>query len=470
MSNTISVIQAAKAARQADIRRQEEAARHARIERERSAQARGQILQEDERFRRIQSRRDEAAARLPDLVIVDSFSWTEVPVEEAGAARLETYLAQVRQGLDRFDNEVTNAIRQAEYRLQRSKDTAAAWRTAQDAEAQWRMNHQTQVELSRRLAQGPFTVTQPTRPDKKAELELVQDFVARLQSAIARQELALAAMRVEARNANRAAQTAGNAISGARSGEKALAEFNAAQVAMARARFDASLLHAMTTHQLHADDLPPGMQRLIKGARHLADEKDWAVSLGDWMAREATRRRDTSRALGMLVTPPEGALEDPALAQRWLQLTPRLQAVMAGHEPMTSDIEAEFEQLGRDAQRQLNHRLSRAACHAQLAQQGMEVLACEDGRELIEIDLHTWLELEEYEGENGEYAATFVLKTDAAEGAPDDEAKTAAVCDQLAKAAGQQIAKVNSDSEVVERKSRITRGRKPTLKSRAMKF
>lgn len=472
MSNTtISVTQAAEAARPADIRRAEAAARTARIERERSAQARNQILAEEERYRRIQERLDAAASRLPDLVVDGSLSWPDAPGEKAGANRLEAYLSGLRRRLDAFEQQVGQAIERAEHILQRRQATAAAWRTSQDAETQWRMNHQARAELSQRLGQTASADALPTRPAKTAELEAVQDHVARLQTAISRQEISLTQMRAEVRKLARAGETVGATIGSVRSGEQALVEHSEAAAAEARSRFEASLALAMSSNDLRFDDLPLGLQRLIEGARRMADEKDWKVSLGDWMAREARRRTDTARALTMLSSPPEGALEDADLAHRWQQLTPRLQAVIAGHESMTGDIEAEFAQLARDAQQSLDARLSRAANFAQLAQQGMSPEECEGGSYIIEIDERTWLELQEYEGESGEYGATLVLKTDAPEGSFDEEAKTAEVCEMLAKAAGQQNTdKVKSDSEVVERKSRITRDRKPALKARAMRF
>lgn len=472
MSNTtISVTQAAEAARLADIRRQEEAARQARIERERSVQARGQILAEEERYRRIQERLDTAASRLPDLTADSRFSWPDAPGEKAGANGLEAYLSGLRRRIDAFEHQVDSAIERAEYILQRRQATAAAWRTSQDAEAQWRMNHQARAELSQRLGQTAPADAMPPRPAKTAELEAVQDHVARLQTAISRQELSLTQMRAEVRKLARAGETAGAAIKDVRSGEQALVEHSKAAAAEARSRFEAGLALAMSSNDLQFDDLPRGLQRLIEGARRMADDKDWTVTLGDWMAREAKRRTDTARALTMLSSPPEGTFEDPELELRWQQLTPHLQAVMAGHESMSSDLETEFDQLGRDAQQGLNARLSRAANLAQLSQQGMSPEECEDGNYIIEIDERTWLELQEFEGENGEYAATLVLKTDAPEGSFDEEAKTAEVCEMLAKAAGQQTTdKVKSDSEVVERKSRITRDRKPALKARSMKF
>lgn len=472
MSNTtISVSQAAEAARLADIRRQENAARQARIERERSVQACGQILAEEERYRRIQERLDAAANRLPDLAADSRFSWPDAPGEKAGVNGLETYLSGLRRRIDAFEHQVDSAIERAEHILQRRQATAAAWRISQDAETQWRMNHQARAELSQRLGQKAPADALPTRPGKTAELEAVQDHVAGLQTAISRQELLLTRMRTEIRKLARAGETAGATIGNVRSGEQSLAEYSETAAVEARSRFEASLVQAMSSNSLQVEDLPLGLQRLIEGARRMAEEKDWTVTLGDWMAREARRRTDTARALTMLSSPPEGALEDAELELRWQQLTPRLQAVMAGHEFMTSDLETEFDQLGRDAQQGLNARLSRAANLAQLSQQGMTPEECEDGNYIIEIDERTWLELEEFEGENGEYAATLVLKTDAPEGSFDEEAKTAEICNMLAKAAGQQTTdKVKSDSEVVERKSRITRDRKPALKARAMKF
>lgn len=473
MSNTtITVNEAAEAARLADIRAQEEAERRARIERERSAHARHQILAQEDRLRSIQNRLDAAASRLPDLRLPPPFNWPEAPGESAGAAALESHLNRVRGYLDTYSLHSNMAIDQAERLLQRRQATAAAWHASQDAEAQWRMNHQALIELGQRLGQAMRTEALPERPSRTAELEVVENHVARMMSAISRQSLALAALRAQARNLARAGKMAGTAVTGVRSGEQALAEFGEEAVAAARARFEHSLQIALSTHALRGDELPPGVKRLVEGARQSAAERDWSIPLSDWMARESARRRDTAKARMMLSSPPEGALEDSGLTQRWHQLTPRLQAVMAGHEPMTGDLEGEYAQLGRDAQRTLNYRLSRAACLARLAREGMEVVEREDGEGLVVIDLsrpETWLEVQEYEGENGEFAATFVLKTDAPEGSFDEEAQTASVCERLGKVT-EGSDKVRSNSEVVERKSRITRDRKPALKARAMQI
>lgn len=474
MSNTtISVSQAAEEARLADIRRQEEAERRARIERQRSAQALNQLLQQEERFQSIQTVLDEASARLPDLRRVSAFEWAEPPSEKAGAAQLESHLSQVRKQLDAFELDVKQAINQAEYQLQRREATAAAWRVGQDAEAQWRMNHQALAELSQRLGQKPRPEAMLGRPAKDAELETVQAHVERLQAAIARQAAALTALRAETITLARAGETAGAPVTGVRGAQEALAQHNAKAVAQSLARFEAGLLQAMASNAVRSEDLPVGVQRLIDGARQMSADKDWSVTLEDWMAREATRRRETARALVMLSSPPEGVTEDSGLSHRWQQLTPHLQAVMAGHETMSSDLEAEFAQLGRDAQRQLNYRLSRAAWFARMASQGLEVVECEDGEGLVVIDLtcpETWLKVQEFEGKNGEFAATLELMTDAAPGTLDEEAQTASVCDRLVKASDQNADKVKAESEVVERKKRITRASKPALKTQAKKF
>lgn len=474
MSNTtISVTEAAQAARLEDIRRAEEAERLVRIERERSVQVRRQILQQEVRFRATQSQLDLASTRLPDLVIPSPFAWPDAPGEKADAARLQAYLSQLSQQLDRFERDVATAVSQAEQRLARRQATAAAWRTTQDTEALWRQNHQALTQLAQRMGQQPRTEAQPQRPGQDAELECVQAHVERLRAAVSRQELALAALRAEARMLSRASDIAGQAVRGTRSGAQALAEHQAEANAKALARFEASLAQALVTNAIRSEELPHGVKRLVDGARQMAHEKDWSITLADWMAREATRRDHTARALAMLSSPPVGVLEDAALAQRWQQLTPRLQAVMAAHEPLSRDLVAEFEQLGRDAQRALNYRLSRATCFARLAREGLEVLERDDGEGLVLVDLscpQTWLEVQEFEGKNGEFAATFVLKTEANEGSLNDEAQTASVCERLGKANVQSSGKVRSESEVLERKSRITRARKPALKSRAMKL
>jgi len=474
MSNTtISVTEAAEAARLADIRRQQEAERRVRIERERSTHMRGQILVQEKRLCRIQSGLDEAASRLPDLELPTAFSWPTSPGEKAEAAQLETYLNRISSQLDAYEQQTTNAIKQAEYRLQQRQATAAAWHNSQDAEVQWRLNNQAIGEMGLRLGQHQNSEAQPSRPTQDAELEVVEDYVARLLSSISRQQFALAALRAQALNLENAGKLAGTVVTGVRSGEQALAEFSADASATARSRFEDSVAQAMAAHAIRSEDLSTGLRRLLEGARQMATEKDWAIPLNDWMAREALRRRDSTRALSMLSAPPEGVLETMDLADRWRQLTSHLQAVMAGHEHMSSDIEEEFIQLERDAQRQLNYQLSRAACLARLAGEGMEVLDREDGQGLVVIDLSrpdTWLEVDEYEGEHGQFAATFVLKTNAAEGSFDEDAQTTSICQRLSKATTQNDEKISSESEIVERKSRITRARKPALKSRAMNF
>lgn len=474
MSNTtISVSQAAEAARLADIRRQEEAERRARIERERSAQARSQLLQQEDRLHTIQTLLDEASARLPDLRMESNFLWTEPPSEKDSASGLESHLGRVRQQLDTFEREVKNAIAQAEIQLQRREATAAAWRTSQDSEAQWHMNHQAMAELSLRLGRQQRTETLHIRPARDAELEVVQDHVSRLQTAIARQMLALNVLRSESRILTRAGETVGIAMSRARSAQEALDQHELQAAAKARARFETSLAQAMASTAVRSEDLPAGIQRLIEGARELSSEKDWSVTLNDWMTREATRSRDTARALLMLSSPPEGVMEDESLSHRWQQLTPHLQIVMAGQEAMSSELEGEFTQLGRDAQRQLNHRLSRAAWFTRMASQGLEVVERADGEGLVVIDLtcpETWLEGEEFRGENGEFAVTLELKTDAAPGTFDEEAQTASICDRLDQSSVNSADKIRAESEVVERKKRISRASKPALKANAQKY
>jgi hypothetical protein len=474
MSNTtVNVRQAAEDARMVELRRQQEAERQARIERALSQEARHQIRQQEDRFRAVQAQLDGAKARLPDLAFHRSFEWPNPPGERADSARLKAYVARVRQQIDEFEGSVTRAVEHAEYQLRRREATAQTWRASQDARTQLRLNQQAMADLCQRLGQPPSAETRVPSPPRSAELETVQTYVADLQAALDAQSGQLLLLRAEAHNLRRAGELAGAAMGPVQGAEVALAAHSAEAATLAHERFDVSLKAAKVAHGMGNDNLPPGLQRLVDSARQMAAEKDWNTTLHDWLAREATRRRDVVRARAMLASPPEGIHESEGLAYRWQQLVPRLQAVMAGHEHLGSDLESEVGQLRRDAQRHLNYLLSRAECFAKLASQGMEVLEREDGQGLVVIDLtrpDTWLEVMEFAGEEGQFAASFELKTDAAPDSLDDESQTASICERLKQATSDTGDKVRSESEVVERKSRITRARKPTLKSRSLPF
>lgn len=98
-----------------------------------------------------------------------------------------------------------------------------------------------------------------------------------------------------------------------------------------------------------------------------------------------------------------------------------------------------------------------------MSEQGFEIFERDDGQGLVVVDLdhpEIWLEATPLEAGQGGFAAVLELKTDV-ESAKDEAKVTDSICTKLARAAEGAKRDVATEAEVIERKSQITRGRRP---------
>jgi hypothetical protein len=205
------------------------------------------------------------------------------------------------------------------------------------------------------------------------------------------------------------------------------------------------------------------MQTQLDAALQQAARHDFRESVTRWIAREKQRRAGVALALELMQSAPEFVHEDPGLSQRWASLAEQLQRIAGGLEDINPSIEREYEQLRADACRLVNAAFTRADWVQAMCEQGFEVLERQDGQGLVVVDLdhpEIWLEATEYENEQGGFAATLELKTDASS-LPQEATITDDVCAKLARAAGSEAPGVSSEAAVVEHESRIKRARRP---------
>jgi hypothetical protein len=453
--------EARKAARRAAQRAEEQRRREEALRR-RIAAANRIIADEESRFQSVVARLDAAARRLPDLAL----KAPELPALSSGIAqdpaRLEAYAAALKAEVENFSRRLDGAIAEAERLLERRLKKAAAWRTAADLERQMEWCAQASREAAARLRETLAIVALPAKPHPEAELEVVEAYVAALRrnlEALNRQHASLCA-RLEARE--RAVALGGSRVQSQDAAE-AHARHEAERVAAAQAALRAHLQARLAAADLALEDLPEGLRGLIDDALAQAHCQDQRERITRWIAREKQSRDGVRRALELIGNTPDLAHDDPRLARRWESLLAQLQRIASGLEAFTPGIEREYAQIQADARRLLSTAFTKADWVQAMSEQGFEIFERADGEGLIVVDLdhpEVWLEATPLEAERGGFAAVLELKTDAE--SPKDEAQvTDSICAKLAQAAGGAKPDVKTEAEVIERKSRITRGRRP---------
>jgi len=451
----------ARAAARRAAQRAEEQRRQEEAERRRREAANAVIAELEARFQGELTRLDEAARRLPDLTL----RAPRLPTlghGHANSGQLETYATQLRSEIDQFCRQLDAAIAEAERLLQRRLRLAAAWRVAGDLERQGEALVQISQEAADRLRESLMAAPPPARPGADAELETVERYLSTLNGwveALRRQQASLKA-RIAA--GERAAALSGPQVQARGAGE-AHDRHTAERLAAAQARVRAHLETTLAAASLRLAELPAGLRTLIEDALAQAQRQDPGERITRWIARERQSREGIGRALTMLGAAPDLAHEDERLAARWTSLVARLQRIAGGLEPFTPDVEREYRQIQADSQRLVNTAFTRADWVKAMSDQGFEILERQDGPGLVVIDLDQpdiWLEATPFEAEEGGFAAQLELKSDATM-STDDARVTDAVCAKLARVAGAGTAEVQVEAEVIERKPRITRARRP---------
>ena len=470
MSNTtVTTRSAAEEAALHEVRRLQEEARRTERERVQLGQAQQRVRQLDSRAEAVTRRLDEAAARLPDL----SLRPLEMPPMPGGTAatavRLDRYCDELEGAVKAYELLASTAIDKAALTLQRRQETARLWRVVADMTSRMPQLHAHCVVMGQHTGEPVPTLRIPSKPDALAELEVIRGHRHEIQALLKVWE-----SREKTLNARQTVQAASARLAGtdvtAHSADRTLQAAEVGIRARAQASLQAHLTAEMIRHNLKRESLPAGLAALVANALTQAasgDIRDLRPEVSVWLAREAAQREGVRHAEQLLQTVPEGVNEDNKLRRRWGQLTSQLQRVMNAMDPMTPSLQREHEQLRADAQRHVNLMLARADWVAVMTRSGCEVLERADGGGLVVIDLDhpdVYLEVLEYMDEHGTFAASLELKADPDAVIVDENAVTEAVCRKLQQASGHSAPNVSAQSEVVERKSQISRGRRPAVR------
>lgn len=316
--------------------------------------------------------------------------------------------------------------------------------------------------MAQSLGKPAEVVRTPARPDREADLEEIRAYV----SALCKQRDALDRERYElsARAASRqcAAELAGETVL-TQSAEQALARHEAECKEQARTALAAHRDAGLERVGLNLSELPGTACHLIEVALAQAHRMDQGDRVTRWIVHEHQRRTSVEQALALLQSTPNLVHEDKALAWRWINLTAQLQHIASGLGDFSPMIEREYRQICDDARRWVNSEFTKVDWAQNMREQGFEALEREDGQGLVVVDLENldvWLEVEELETEHGGYAALLELKTDD-RASTGEAAVTDSICSRLARVAGASADHVAAETEVIERKPSITRGRRP---------
>lgn len=461
-TTTVSVHSTASDVSMEDLRRRESEAREAI--RRRIGAATQAIAIQDADFSAAVGRLDEAAACLPDFVK----KAPRLPAIPDGAsgdpAKLEEHARNLKQFIGGFSRELDIAIAEAERLLQRRKMLAATWLAIADVEEQIRFHIQASEIAANRLHVSVQTIA-PHRPGQDAELEEAQAGLVALRAALEKAEAERSSLEARVATLERASSLAGHTVS-SRGAASAQASFEAAKRENAQAVAKSGIAKILGKVGLQATDLPRAVQLQLEHAITQAHVLDSQVHVTHLIIREAGRLDGIKRSSQMMLTPPEiVAQEDIHLTQRWETLLDQLQRVASGQEEFSPSIDLEYNQLCADARRQIANAFIKIDWIKAVTDQGLEVIVRDNGQDMVLVDLdhpEAWVEVTEGETDDGR-GLIMEIKADASTSAYNDSEVTEILCSKLEAVAKGTSDKVLSVSEVVERKDRITRGKRPKM-------
>ena len=465
-TNEIVVRRATSEARLEDLRRLQ--AEQAERERQRLGIAQHAITLLDEQFRELIKRRDEAARRLPDLHLQEP-TWPAVAATDSNAVGVENYAAKLQSLVIAFERQLHTAIQNAEAVLADRLARAAAWRDATALENAVGMCRESLSDTCQAVQEKPPVLQVFERPDLKASLPKLQHYVAALRSHVAelQQQVISAQRRLETRRLGHT--VSGSQLAVRSSAQEALAQHAAQQSAKAHQALQSTLLEALKEARFNMAELSIGTQIFLKAAAEASEATPQQHEhIRRLVARERALQGHVARALHLMQAPPDLVHAHPERAARWQTLVQELQGVAAGLAPFSPQIDLEYAQIQKDAQRDLDRRFVESEFAMALREQDFHVASDEDGRLVIEDLRHlgVWLEetqaLDLADSERGGIASVLELKTDAPlNDFMNDEQVIASVCERL-HAASQSSDKATGEHEVLERKKIIARARRPS--------
>lgn len=466
-TNDILVRRAAEAARLEELRRLQ--AEQAERERQRLGLAQHAVTQLDQRFRELVARRDEAAGRLPDFSLQEP-SWPTLSAAESkNSDGVEQYAAKLKSVVNAFERQLQTAIHDAEAILADRLARAEAWRGAAALEQVVRVCYQNLIAACQAVQEKPPALQAFDRPEVDASLFNLQRYITALQTQVTdlQQQITLAHRRLDTRRFGHS--VSGSQIDVRSNAQKALANHEIEQHSKSRQALLATLTEALNEAKLNMAELPAGTQILLNTSLEAIEAtSQQREHIRRLVARERVQQEQTAQALCLMQAPPDLVHAQPERAERWHMLVQELQLVAAGMAPLSPNHGLEYEQIKLDAQRDVDRRYVETEFVSALREQDFNALSDADGRLIIEDLRHVsvWLEetqaLEVASSERGGMATVLELKTDTPlDDWAQDEQVIASVCERL-QAASQSSTKVKGEHEVLDRKTRISRGRRPT--------
>lgn len=446
------------AAREAEKRRIEESIR------QRMHAANRLIASTEARYRALLLRLDEAAGRLPDLILAAP-QLPHLDSETAGdLLPLEAYAHGLTSQVNAFERRLDEGIAAAEHRLRRRLAKAAAWREIVDLQAQLDLRHRANLDIATGLNERLDAAGLPP-PAADAELEAVETHVGALRRALDAAATTNRALKARQAAQRRAADLAGTARD-AGNAEDRVQRFEAAVLDAVRRRIEDRIAAALDRTGQQLADLSDATRMLIEGALTNAGGPDQGERVTRLILSEKERRDGIARALSFITRPPDLSQGDPALIRRWTNLLGQFQRVAGGLDAFSPSLEREHQDIAAAADRQRNAAFSKASWIRAMAEQGFEVVQRDDGDGLILVDLDNpdiWLEATEVAPKDGTtdgFGAVLEMRTDGASAASHEVAATD-ICARLARVAAPRP-NITSVAEVVERDSRVPRARRPT--------
>jgi flagellar biosynthesis chaperone FliJ len=449
-----------------ELRRLE--AERARLERKRLGIARQGISTLDKRFRELVSRRDQAAQQLPDLSL-QAPPWPSLSdSQRENVLDIENYLIQLQTFVDDFENNLNADIRLAQAILADRLARAEALRDVASLENAIQISLQNVTDILQILGENPLTMSKLKHPGVNASLESLKDYIAVLQFQVTQLEKQTnqAQRRLTTRRKNQ--ELIGSLVDASSQADIALTAYETEQFANTRQVLQAVLNDALVQSGLKLSALPSATQTLLQAAVNASEvTSSKRERIYRLVARERTLQDHRAEALRMMQATPNLVHANVQLAQRWNTLLQQLQMVYSSIVPLSPDHFLAYEQIKADAQRELDRMYVEIDFVNALRDQNFNVQYDENGGLIIE-DLNNagvWfketMSLETEQGRLGGMGSVLELRTDALENdGIKDEQIIANVCDRL-QLVGCSTSEVESECEVIERKDRINRERRP---------
>lgn len=454
----------AEARRLAKLERQREEQERQRIER-----AQALIAEQENIFVDAVARLDVAASRLPDLMLTAP----KLPSMDESIAgnveQVEAHASELKSIIERFGRQLDDAIKRAEYLLERRIEKAKAWRRAIDLANQ----HAWLTDACRNLASrtgGSFTtIALPQRPGSDAELEKVLEHEQELRIDVEALNRSYVALSTRMAGQARAASLAGPAVA-TRHADVCLEQQEVERRDAARTALIAYRDQQLREAGLTLQELSAAVCRQIDAALDEAHLQDQLFRLDQWILAEKQRLDGVKRATILLQGVPQLVQEDPRLARRWCALATRLQTISSGLEAFEPEVDHEYDQLQRDAQLLRNSMFAKADMVCRMRQAGFEVSQRPGGEEMLLLDPRhpeIWLKVKTNRSETGGVGAIVEMMTDSEHS--NEAVVIEDICSRLSQASSKTRPNITVQASEVERNSKIKRGVRPSHK-KAMHF